>query len=114
VKKGAPKSTRDLRPSERCFLTAMQQLSHGWFESLRILRGELVLDPWPTTVQEVRFGGGDESFQTPPDEFNLKRHFVEFFEYVRSADVGEIRRLVVRRGLPASMEIERRFRTSTD
>jgi len=50
VKKGAPTSTRDLRPSERCFLSAMQQLRHGWFESVRIQRGELVLDPWPTTV----------------------------------------------------------------
>jgi hypothetical protein len=52
----APRSTRDLRPSERRFLAAMQQLVHGRFESLPIRQGELVLAPWPTTIRSVKFG----------------------------------------------------------
>jgi len=39
-------STHDLRPSERRFVAAMQELGYGRFESLRIQGGEFVLDPW--------------------------------------------------------------------
>jgi hypothetical protein len=48
--------TTDLRPSERRFLVGMQQLGHGRFELVRIHRGELVLDPWPSTVRSIKFG----------------------------------------------------------
>jgi hypothetical protein len=102
-----PASTSDLRPPERAFVTAMRQLRFGRFESLRIERGELVLDPWPATVRSVKFASeGSATFQTPPDEFQLKRQVVELFEYVRTIDTGEIRYLEVRHGLPFSMEID--------
>ena len=39
-----PCSTRQLRPSERAFVTALRKLGYGRFESLQIRRGELVLD----------------------------------------------------------------------
>ncbi len=39
-------STHDLRPSERRFVAAMQELGYGRFESLRIQGGEFVLDRW--------------------------------------------------------------------
>ena len=48
-------STSDLRASERAFVAAMQRLGFGRFEFLRIDSGELVLDPWPTTVRGVKF-----------------------------------------------------------
>jgi len=51
-----PRSTRDLSPTERQFVLAMRELGFGHFEFLRIERGELVLDPWPTTVRSVKFG----------------------------------------------------------
>ncbi len=54
-------STSDLLPSERAFVVAMQQLAFGRFEFLRINNGELVLDPWPTTVRGVKFGSEDPS-----------------------------------------------------
>lgn len=102
-------STHDLLPSERAFVVAMQQLGFGRFEGLRIGNGELVLDPWPTTVRGVKFGSeGAPASRTPPDEFELKRQVVELFEYVREVDAGEIRCLEVRHGLPFSMEIEHR------
>jgi hypothetical protein len=99
-------STHDLRPSERRFVNAMQALGYGRFESLRIQRGELVLDPWPTTVRSVKFGTA-----TPnrPDEmsakFELKHETAQLFEFVRSIDAGEIQVLEVRGGLPFAMEI---------
>jgi len=104
-----PKSTRDLSASERRFAEAMHDLGFGWFELLRIERGEMVLDPWPTTVRGIKFGSADNvTGKLPPEDFELKAQVAEFFEYVRSVDFGEIRCLDVRHGLPFSAEIERR------
>ena len=102
-------STSDLRSSERVFVAAMQRLGFGRLEFLQIEHGELLLDPWPTTVRGVKFGSEDVAARgTFPDEFELKRQFGEFFEYVRAVDAGEIRCLEVRHGLPFSMEVEHR------
>ena len=48
-----PISTRDLLATERTFVAAITGLGFGRFEFLRIHRGELVLDPWPTGVRDV-------------------------------------------------------------
>lgn len=102
-----PVTTKDLLPSEVAFVLAMQRLGFGRFEFLRIEHGELVIDPCPTTVRGVKFGSeGPATSRTLPDEFHLKRQVMEFFEYVRSVDAGEIRTLEIRHGLPFSMEVE--------
>ena len=75
-----PTSTRNLLPSESRFAAAMQQLGFGRFEVLRIQSGELVLNPWPTTVQGIKFGSEDPvTSRTPPGEFELKRQVVQLF-----------------------------------
>ena len=84
----------------------MQKLGFGQFEGVRIVAGELTLDPWPRTVQSVKFGGEDVLAASPPDEFQLKRQVVQFLERVRSIKVGEIRSLEVRHGLPFAMQVE--------
>lgn len=101
-----PVTTKDLLPPENRFIAAMQHLCFGRFEFLRIEKGELVLDPWPTTVQGVKFGSEGPATSPPQGEFQLKRQVVEFFEYVRAVDAGEILCLEVRHGLPFSMEVE--------
>jgi len=102
-----PITTKDLLPSELAFLPAMQRLRFGRFEYLRIENGELVLDPWPTTVQAVKFGSENTvTSGTPTDDFQLKRQVIELFEYVREVSAGEIRTLEIRHGLPFSMEVE--------
>ena len=102
-----PVTIQDLLPSEVAFVVAMQQLGFGRFEFLRIDNGELVLDPWPTTVRGVKFASEDPSAsRTPPGKFELKRQVIELLEYVRAVDAGEIRCLEVRHGLPFAMEVE--------
>ena len=102
-----PVSTRDLRPSERAFMSAMSHLGFGRFEYLRIEQGELVLNPWPTSVRDVKFGSVDPGAgKELPADFDLKCQVAELFAFVRPIDAGEIRTLEIKHGLPFSMEIE--------
>ena len=102
-----PTSTRDLLATERTFAASMSALGFGRFEFLRIERGEIVLNPSPTAVRDVKFGSQDPSLsRNLPTEFALKPQVAELFEYVRAVDIGEIRTLEVKHGLPFSMEVE--------
>ncbi|MFN7994892.1 MAG: hypothetical protein U0Q18_14900 [Bryobacteraceae bacterium] len=105
----APRSSRDLRPSERRFLLAMQQLGYGRFEDVPIRRGELVLDPWPATIKMVKFGPVTCNLPVnASSEFDLKSEVIEFFDHVRSIDRAEIKHLQIRGGLPFYMELAER------
>ena len=102
-----PVSTRDLRTTERAFVAAMTNLGFGRFEYLRIERGELVVDPWPSVIRDVKFGSCDTGTERAlPADFELKPQVAELFEYVRDVEAGEIRCLEIKHGLPFSMEIE--------
>jgi len=104
-----PCSTHDLSPSERGFVTVLQQLGFGHLESVKIHRGAIVLDPWPAVVQVLKFGAAESQPPTRSADFELKKSMADLFEYIRGVDDGEIRRLEVRHGLPFSMEIEHRI-----
>ena len=101
-------STRDLRPSERQFVAALEQLGFGRVEFVRIHSGELVLDPCPMTVQLRKFGAAETEPCKRSAEFELKKATAELFEYIRRVDEGEIRSLEVRHGLPFAMEVDYR------
>ena len=101
-----PTSTDDLLDSERRFLSALQQLGFGRFEFVRIHHGELVLNPWPTAVQLLKFGTEAVDPGSRPEVFELKNPMAQLFQYVRSIRDGEIRCLQVLHGQPISMEIE--------
>jgi hypothetical protein len=101
------RTTKDLCPSERRFLESIRELRFGYYECLRIVRGELVLDPWPKTIQVVKFSAENSATcGTLEGEFLLKRQISDFVEYVRGIEAGEIRRLEIRHGLPVTMELE--------
>lgn len=101
-----PCFTGDLLPSEQRFLTAMREVAFGRFEYVRIRKGQIVLDPWPAAIRDVKFGAESCGEHTVHSEHQLKRQVAEFFEYTRDVDAGEIRALEVRHGLPFSMEVE--------
>ena len=98
-------SINDLRPSEREFVLAMQKLGFGQFEGVRVVAGELALDPWPRMVQSVKFGAEAYASAIPSSDFQPKRQVMQFLERVRSIEAGEIRSLEVRHGLPFAMEL---------
>ena len=96
----------DLQPTEIAFIAAMRELNFGRFEYVQIRAGELVLDPWPVTVRDIKFATSKNSGGPELDADELRLQIVEFFEYVRSGDAGEIRTLEIRHGLPFSMEVD--------
>jgi hypothetical protein len=104
--RGRPTNTNDLLPSERGLLEIIRALGFGQIEFLRIRAGEPVLDPKPTVVHALKFGVTRESVARAAADFDLKQEAADLFEYTRDVDEGEIRILVVRHGLPFSMEIE--------
>ena len=106
MKRGRPASTKDLLPSERSLLEIIRILGFGQIEFLRISCGEPVLDPKPTVVHALKFGVPRESSAPTAADYELKREAVDLIEYTREVDEGEIRSLVVRHGLPFSMEID--------
>lgn len=101
-----PCSTGDLLPAEQRFLTAMREVAFGRFEYVQIRKGQIVLDPWPAAIRDVKFGAEPCGEHTVHFEHQLKRQVAEFFEYTRDVEAGEIRTLEVRHGLPFSMEVE--------
>ena len=102
----SPITTRELLASEAVFVAAMQQLGFGRFECLQVRGGELVLDPWPATVREIKFATVKNNGKPELGTAELRPQVAEFFEYVRSGDAGEIRVLEIRHGLPFAMEVE--------
>jgi hypothetical protein len=109
-----PKTTRDLLPSERRFLRAMHELRFGHFQDLRVHNGELVLDPAPVAVRQLKFGAaGPAHVDVSDGEFDLKQPVARFFQYVRSVQLGEIRLLQIHNGLPMLAEEEQRLFATT-
>jgi hypothetical protein len=101
-----PCFTGDLTASEQHFLAAMREVGFGRFEYVQIREGEIVLDPWPGAVRDVKFGAEAADERAARPDCQLKRQVAEFFEYTRDVEAGEIRTLEIRHGLPFSMEVE--------
>lgn len=96
----------DLMPSEQRFLGAMREVGFGRFEYVQIRNGQIVLDPLPVAVRDVKFGAESVGELGVHPEYQLKRQVAEFFEYTRDVDDGEVRTLEIRHGLPFTMEVE--------
>src|SRR5690348_5788902 len=85
-----PRYISDLRPSDLSLTSRMRDLGFGCFENLRVDQGELVLDPWPTTVQTIKFGTEDHYLQLEPSAFELKKQLIAFFAFVRQTEKATI------------------------
>lgn len=114
MKNRALRTTTDLLPSERRFRNAMSDLQFGHFQDLRICNGQLVLDPAPMAVRQLKFGKtAPAPSQQCGREFVLKQAVIDFFQHVRAIEHGRICLLQIQNGLPVLAEEETALVTAT-
>lgn len=101
-----PTSISDLRASERTFVASMAALGFGRFEYIQIRGGQLVLNPGPSAVRDIKFATPPNTGKPSEPNTELRPQVAEFFAYVRAVDTGEIRELEVRHGLPFGMQVD--------
>jgi len=89
------------------FIEMMQHINFGRIEGIVIRNGELVLDPRPRVVREIKFcaENGPRPEATKQD-FLLKAQVRDFFTQVGALGNGVIHSLEVKRGLPFKMIVE--------
>ena len=107
MKNRALRTTGDRLPAERRFLNTISELQFGHFQDLRICNGQLVLDPAPIAVRQLKFGKtAPAPSQQGGPEFVLKQAVIDFFRHVRAIEHGRIRLLQIQNGLPVLAEEE--------
>lgn len=105
------KQTRPLSKQHVSFcrtrlLELMQALNFGRIERLPVRAGEPVLDPLPTIVREVKFGGQNGARdEWALGDFALKAQVVELFRELDRLHDGLIDVLTVKYGLPFNMHV---------
>ena len=85
-----PITTQDLLTSERAFLAAIQELGFGRFEYLQIRGGELVFNPEPVTVRDIKFGSPITIGKKSSAGGKLGPQIAEFFAYAVEHAIDEL------------------------
>jgi len=110
--KPAAHSKRQLSPSRARLLEMMQALNFGRIEQLAIIAGDPAFDPPPKVTREVKFGS--KNGQRPElslHDFVLKSEVRALFDAIAEIGDGVIDVLVVKHGLPFSMQVAERIHT---
>jgi len=96
-----------LSQSKTQLIELMQHINFGYIEGIVIREGELVLDPPPRVVREIKFcaENGPRPEATKQD-FVLKAQVCDFFTQVEALDNGVIHSLEIKHGLPFKMIVE--------
>jgi hypothetical protein len=85
----------------------MQRINFGSIEKLTIKKGELLFDPPPRVVREVKFcAENGPRPETAKQDFALKSQVRDLFAQIETLGDGVIHSLEVKHGLPFKMIIE--------
>jgi hypothetical protein len=84
----------------------------GRFEHLQIRGGELVLNPGPLTVRDVKFGTPLMTGKPSAATSELRPQIAEFFAYVREVHSGERGSRNLRKSRPRKIGGERTWTNS--
>jgi len=91
------------KPHQR-LVDLMQQINFGRLEELVVADGQVVMDPPPRVVREVKFGSENGARrESSLGDFALKAQVVEFMQYIDDLQDGVIDVLEVKHGLPFRM-----------
>ena len=99
---------KSLTPPRQRLIRLMQQLNFGQIRNLQLQRGEPILGPRLTTVEDVKLDGqkGPRPEHNLSD-FILKDQHLELFKEFDRLGSGNLDELTVRHGLPVRLLITR-------
>ena len=106
TKPDVPESTRDLTNTEKELLGLMRRVAFGRIERLEIVRGELGSREAWRVVRDVKLGTAQIGSKDAHCDFSLKREVQDFFCLIRGLDSAVLRKIEVRHGLPAHVQVE--------
>ncbi|MBT8341828.1 MAG: hypothetical protein HKP58_10870 [Desulfatitalea sp.] len=85
----------------------MQRINFGAIEKLIFKRGELLFDPPPRVIREIKFcAENGPRPETTKQDFTLKAQVRDLFAQIETLGDGVIHSLEVKHGLPFKMIIE--------
>jgi hypothetical protein len=91
------------KPHQR-LVDLMQQINFGRLENLVVADGQVVMDPPPRVVREIKFGSENGARrELSLGDFALKAQVVELMQYIDDLQDGEIDVLEIKGGLPFRM-----------
>ena len=90
-----------LSPSRRALIRVLQALNYGSILDLKIVNGEVILDPRPEVLIDVRL---DEDVSARPElglaDFTLSAEVMRLLAQIDAFQNGTIEKIVVHAGLP--------------
>jgi len=101
-----------LSPSRRALIRIIQALNYGSILDLKIVNGELNLDPQPEVLIDVRL---DEDVSARPelelDDFALPAEVSRLLSQIDALQNGTIERIVVHAGVPRRVTLRSPLQT---
>ena len=103
-----PITKSSLSDPQRRLVELLSNLNFGRIEALCVRRGAPIFEPAPRVIQTLKMGGqnGPHEEAGLPD-FWLKQPIVDLLQTIHEIGDGEIREIVVKHGLPLTVEVER-------
>src|SRR4051812_22390044 len=103
-----PRRFRDLSAEGRRLLALLRAEPFCELRDLHVVGGEPTFGPGPRVIRHVKFGAAREPNREPADaaDFALKPQVAELFEQFAWVGDAVVHSLVVRHGLPFTMDIE--------
>lgn len=99
-------SKQQLTPNRARLVEMMQRLNFGRIERLQVVGGEPQFDPPPSVIREVKFGADNRSrAESALRDFTLKAEVCEMFDEIADISDGVVEVLIVKHGLPFSMQV---------
>ena len=99
-----PESTPNLSEAERKLLRLMSDVGFGRIKQLRVINGQPNFSNI-RIIRDIKLGAQDD-VQRPSGDFALKRELRAFFTVLRRLDAAIIRKVEIRHGLPAHLQVE--------
>jgi len=66
-------------------------MEFGWFEAIRIRRGDYILSPFPTYIRTLKLGSASRETIDGAPNAKLRKQVEEFLDSVSDVDDGVIR-----------------------